>query len=47
MIDYILKASRLIGEIQQLAVLVHIQTEIKCKFEFTSHVQEVEFLAAP
>ncbi|MCE4051990.1 hypothetical protein [Bacillus sp. Au-Bac7] len=45
--DYILKVSRLIGEIQQLAVLVHIQTEIKCKFEFTSHVQEIEFLAAP
>jgi hypothetical protein len=45
--DYILKASRLIGEIQQLSVLVHMQTEMGCEFRFTSHVAEVEFFFAP
>jgi len=47
MSDYILKASRLIGEIQQLSVLVHMQTEMGCQFEFKSHVSEVSFRFAP
>lgn len=45
--DYILKASRLIGEIQQLAVLVHMQTELACEFNFSSNVSCVEFTLAP
>jgi len=45
--DYILKASRLIGEIQQLAVLVHMQTEMGCEVRFSSHVAEVSFWLAP
>jgi ribosome biogenesis protein Tsr3 len=45
--DYILKASRLIGEIQQLSVLVNLQTEMGCQFEFRSHVAKVDFVMAP
>ncbi|MFJ5713158.1 hypothetical protein [Neobacillus sp. NPDC093127] len=45
--DYILKASRLIGEIQQLAVLVHLQTEMGCEIRFSSHVAQVTFHMAP
>lgn len=45
--DYYLKASRLIGEIQQLAVLVHLQTEMGCELRFASHVDLVEFHFAP
>jgi hypothetical protein len=45
--DYILKASRLIGEIQQLSVLVHMKTEIGCETEFSSNVAEFNFQMAP
>jgi hypothetical protein len=45
--DYYLKASRLIGEIQQLAVLVHIQTEMGCEVRFHSNVSEFKFYFAP
>lgn len=45
--DYILKASRLIGEIQQLAVLVHMQTENACEVRFNANVNQVEFYFAP
>ncbi|MGI8351718.1 hypothetical protein NiCM35_18345 [Niallia circulans] len=45
--DYYLKASRLIGEIQQLAVLIHLQTEMGCEVRFHSHVEEFEFYFAP
>lgn len=45
--DYILKASRLIGEIQQLSILVHLQTEMGCEVEFTSSVAQVDFQMAP
>jgi|SRR5690606_7553846 len=45
--DFILKASRLIGEIQQLSVLVHMQTEMGCQFDFRSHVASVEFDLTP
>ena len=45
--DYILKASRLIGEIQQLSVLVHMQTEMGCEVRFTSNVAEVSFWLSP
>ncbi|MER2057334.1 MAG: hypothetical protein ABTA16_00840 [Niallia sp.] len=45
--DYILKTSRLIGEIQQLAVLIHLQTEMGCEVRFHSHVAEFEFYFAP
>jgi hypothetical protein len=45
--DYILKASRLIGEIQQLSVLVHMQTEMGCEVKFSSNVAEVDFKMAP
>lgn len=45
--DYILKASRLIGEIQQLAVLVHMQTEMGCEVNFTSNVAEFTLCLAP
>lgn len=45
--DYILKASRLIGEIQQLTVLVHMHTEIGCETQFSSNVAEFTFRMAP
>lgn len=45
--DYILRASRLIGEIQQLTILVHMQTEMGCKMTFSSHVAEFTFHLAP
>jgi hypothetical protein len=45
--DYILKASRLIGEIQQLSVLVHMQTEIGCEVGFSSNVAGFRFQMAP
>jgi hypothetical protein len=45
--DYILKASRLIGEIQQLSVLVHMQTEMGCEVRFSSNVAEVDYFFTP
>ncbi|MBO0961487.1 hypothetical protein J1P26_17410 [Neobacillus sp. MM2021_6] len=45
--DYILKASRLIGEIQQLSILVHMQTEMGCEVDYSSNVAEVMFWLAP
>lgn len=45
--DFILKASRLVGEIQQLSVLVHMQTECGCQVDFSSHVAKFYFKLAP
>lgn len=45
--DYILKASRLIGEIQQLSILVHMQTEMGCEVNFSSNVAEFTFQFTP
>jgi hypothetical protein len=45
--DYILKVSRLIGEIQQLSILVHMQTEVACEVEFSCEVTQVDFQMAP
>ncbi|MCL9637753.1 hypothetical protein L2095_23695 [Bacillus zanthoxyli] len=45
--DYLLKVSRLIGEIQHLSTVVHLATEMEAEIKYSSHVNMIEFIFAP
>lgn len=46
-LNFNLKASRLVGEIQQLAVLINLETEMVCAVDYSPHVNKFEFSLCP
>lgn len=45
--EFNLKVSRLLGEIQQLAVLFNLETKMVCQAQYFPHVNEFDFALCP